>query len=334
MWEEKDEITELKAERFSKKISSGFPIFQLIRDEFPIENPKPVQISLPKKSHPASSLRKICCTILKMYIPKMEQEICLKKLAIELQTERRRVYDIVNILEAFDILVKKAKNMYVWKGLDDFLGKLTLLESYKIEGGQKNEKVFNFEFKLVKTKKKMLTYMSLRVLRFLEEQVGIISFGTIVRLCLCCDSQKDYIIEKRASTTRRLYDIVNVLNALGLISKVYDENHKKFYKWNGKESMARQISAYNQKLDDDQANTFIMEDFGDLTAKNSAMTIKFPELESENLSKNNNKREQTSKFQGFQLCKQFSTYPITEIKRLLSFSDGDLGLVKKSNMII
>lgn len=33
-----------------------------------------------------------------------------------LNVEKRRVYDILNIFEAFNSVTKKAKNMYVWKG--------------------------------------------------------------------------------------------------------------------------------------------------------------------------------------------------------------------------
>lgn len=44
-------------------------------------------------------------------------DVFLDEAGIKLGVERRRIYDIVNILEALDIVSRKAKNLYTWHGI-------------------------------------------------------------------------------------------------------------------------------------------------------------------------------------------------------------------------
>lgn len=45
-------------------------------------------------------------------------EVFIDKLASQLQVERRRIYDVVNILESLRIVIKKGKNAYHWMGTE------------------------------------------------------------------------------------------------------------------------------------------------------------------------------------------------------------------------
>lgn len=55
-------------------------------------------------------------------------EIIIDQLAMELAVERRRVYDVVNILEALQIVVKMGKNTYYWMGREHLSRQFALLQ--------------------------------------------------------------------------------------------------------------------------------------------------------------------------------------------------------------
>ena len=50
-----------------------------------------------------------------------EGDVLLDEAGVTLGVERRRIYDIVNILEAMDIVSRKAKNLYTWHGIRTYL---------------------------------------------------------------------------------------------------------------------------------------------------------------------------------------------------------------------
>ncbi len=51
----------------------------------------------------------------------------LDRVTVQLQVERRRIYDIVNIFESLRVVKKASKNNYVWRGLTEAVHTINLI---------------------------------------------------------------------------------------------------------------------------------------------------------------------------------------------------------------
>ena len=72
--------------------------------------------------HPYSrkekSLGELCRRFLYAYGSECKDVLLLDSCTRELGVERRRIYDIINILESFSVIRRRAKNEYQWRGID------------------------------------------------------------------------------------------------------------------------------------------------------------------------------------------------------------------------
>ncbi|OIW12893.1 hypothetical protein TanjilG_24826 [Lupinus angustifolius] len=181
------------------------------------------------------SLGLLCSNFFKLFNREGTGMIGLDVAANKLGVQRRRMYDVVNILESVGIVARRAKNQYSWKGFKEIPRALKeLMALNEKENGRSETDIENNPLESSKTDCRRDKSLALLTENFIK-----LFLCSDVEYVLLEDAAKEMLGDSQNSTalttkTRRLYDIANVLSCLNLIKKTnHPENRKTAYRWLG-----------------------------------------------------------------------------------------------------
>ncbi|XP_047323491.1 E2F transcription factor-like E2FF [Impatiens glandulifera] len=201
------------------------------------------------------SLGVLCSNFLKLYDRDDVEFIGLDDAAAKLGVERRRIYDIVNILEIVGVLSRKAKNKYSWNGFgaipqtldklmkeavkDNFLQTIGLNtggSQVSAESGSLNDKN-QISLAIERRKDKSLGLLTQNFVKlFLCSNDELISLEDAATALLGDLHDPQAIKNNSAAKVRRLYDIGNVFASINIIEKIPHPNTKRpAFRWLGAE---------------------------------------------------------------------------------------------------
>ncbi|TYH52454.1 hypothetical protein ES332_D09G029300v1 [Gossypium tomentosum] len=194
------------------------------------------------------SLGLLCSNFLALYNHDSVQTIGLDDAASKLGVERRRIYDVVNILESIGVVARKGKNQYLWKGFGEIPKALEKLKEEALKQ--------NFCFSDCSKSLRVLDENESADSSYVknEGQDNLSDSSKRTAIALLGDVHNSTAVRTKV---RRLYDIANVFSSMNLIEKTHHpESRKPAFRWLGWGAKLHNGSTTALELNESKKRTF------------------------------------------------------------------------------
>ncbi|TMW66770.1 hypothetical protein Poli38472_014082 [Pythium oligandrum] len=219
------------------------------------------------------SLGLLCENFLKLYRSDQVSEICLDRAAAQLGVERRRIYDIVNILESIHLVSRKSKNLYNWHGLSALPVSTAAMKQKYADAQNEGSGGYDYNFKDRRRGKSLSKLSQMFVQLFLKKDQCIIPLDQAAKQLIQMEESENEEDRLLKTKIRRLYDVANVLVSVGLIEKLQLSNSRKpVFRWKNRtgsesEAVATEASEVDGSMQVDDVSIAAVKDEA---AKNSS----------------------------------------------------------------
>jgi hypothetical protein len=247
------------------EVSPSTTTYQIIEDSYTSSNKK-------GKSRKEKSLNVLCERFINYYKERangLPLDFQLDQATTELGVEKRRIYDIVNVLESINVVKKRAVSLFTWNGFDHlpetlkqlrleglrdatlYLGVQSLSPADK-ENTCIRDSLKNFSTTLDNKsaplsgdkREKLLMQLSQKFVQlFLVTQISSFSHDQAVQILIKNQSQSE---SSERTKIRRLYDIANILSSVNLIQKNHSSDYKKQIRF---EWIGTNLCSFSQNID-------------------------------------------------------------------------------------
>jgi len=125
-------MTEIKEESNKNHQNQVLRLFSSNQPIFKIQRKKQKNEIFERYSRKEKSLGQLSKKFLKIFGRMKDEEVSLDSVTSRLGVERRRIYDIINILESLGVVFRRGKNHYYWIGLIAICRKISAVSKIQV----------------------------------------------------------------------------------------------------------------------------------------------------------------------------------------------------------